>query len=140
MSSERVMFWEDLARDLEDPEFLREFIAESVRVATVDRIVNSLDEARQDAGLTKADLARAVGAEPASVRRFFTGAHGNPNLGTVSELAAALGLRITLEPLPAAEKKVVTKPLREGGTGDSRLVAERVGAMRSGKKPRSIPA
>ena len=42
----RSVFWDDLASDLEDPEFLREYVAESIRIATIDRIVNELDTAR----------------------------------------------------------------------------------------------
>jgi len=139
MSSEHSLFWDDLVHDLGNPEFLREYIVESVRIATVDRIVNALDEARQAAGLNKAELARAISAEPASIRRLFTGAQGNPTLSTISEVAAALGLRITVEPLPAAERKVVTKPLREGKTSNARVLAENLVAMRSGRK-RPVPA
>ena len=37
-------FWDDLARDLEDPEFLREFAAESMRIATLDEVVTAVDD------------------------------------------------------------------------------------------------
>lgn len=140
MSSESSLFWDDLARDLEDPDFLREYIVASVRIVTVDRIINALNDAREDAGLTKADLARAINAEPAVIRRLFTGAHGNPTLSTISEVAAALGLRVTVEPLPAAEQKVVTRPLREGRPGNSRVLARRLGTMRSGTNREDVPA
>jgi len=46
MANEQSVFWDDLARDLEDPAFLREYIVESMRIATIDDLVNSLDEAR----------------------------------------------------------------------------------------------
>lgn len=107
-------FWDDLAMDLEDPEFLREYITESVRIASVDGIMKTLDEARASAGLSKADLARAIGADPASVRRLFSTGAANPTLGTLAEIAAALGLRISVEPLPTAEREAVTVPLRTG--------------------------
>jgi transcriptional regulator with XRE-family HTH domain len=139
MSTKQRLFWDDLARDLEDPEFLREYVVESVRIDTVDRIVNALDQAREAAGLTKADLARSISAEPASIRRLFTGVHGNPTLSTLSEVAAALGLRITLEPLPPAERKVVTKPLREGKPGNARDLAAYHIAKRS-LRQRAAPA
>jgi hypothetical protein len=42
-----------------------------VRIATVDTIMNALDDARHAEGLSKAELARAIGAEPAAVRRLF---------------------------------------------------------------------
>jgi DNA-binding phage protein len=124
----RGAFWEDLAGDLEDPAFLREYITESVRIATVDTIINALDEARESALMSKAELARAIGAEPAVVRRLFSAGGSNPTLGTLAEVAAALGLRISLEPLPAAEQETVTKPLREGRA--SKATLERVAKLR----------
>lgn len=33
----RGAFWDDLAEDLKDPEFLRTYIVESIRIATMDR-------------------------------------------------------------------------------------------------------
>lgn len=108
------VFWDDLAADLEDPEFLREYITEAVRIASVDAIINTLDEARTAAGLSKAELARAIGAEPASVRRLFSASKANPTLGTLAEIAAALGFRITIQPLSEDDREAVTIPLRTG--------------------------
>src|ERR1700691_1515211 len=44
MTATPSQFWDDLATDLEDPEFLREYVRESVRIATIDDLVNELDE------------------------------------------------------------------------------------------------
>ncbi len=134
MANEQSVFWDDLARDLEDPAFLREYIVESMRIATIDDLVNSLDEAREAAGMTKADLARAISAEPAVVRRLFSGGHMNPTLGTVAEVAAALGMRVTVERLPAAERKVVTDPLVKGRSTNTGRLAEHLTAMRTRSK------
>lgn len=123
-------FWDDLARDLEDPEFLREYVRESIRIATIDQLVNALDDAREAAGLSKAELARAVSAEPAVIRRLFSAEHTNPTLGRLAELAAALGMRVTLEPLPPAEQKQVTKPLLEGRSADTKALAKHVSGLR----------
>ncbi|HET8662147.1 MAG TPA: helix-turn-helix transcriptional regulator [Micromonosporaceae bacterium] len=122
------VFWSDLAHDLEDPEFLREYITESVRIATIDAIINALDEARVSAGMSKAEVARAVGAEPATIRRLFSSGNVNPTLGTLAEVAAALGLRISIEPLPTVEREAVTEPLRTGRPAKS--TKERVAQMR----------
>ena len=65
MTGTKSGFWDDLAKDLEDPDFMREYVVESIRIATIDAVVGRLDEARDAAGLTKADLARAIGAESA---------------------------------------------------------------------------
>lgn len=128
--SEPSTFWDDLVRDLEDPDFLREYVAESVRIATIDRMVNELDAARQVAGLTKAELARAIGSEPATVRRLFSSGHVNPTLGTLAEVAAALGMRVTLEPLSADDRQQITKPLLDGATGDPGVLAARMASLR----------
>ena len=132
MGAGRSVFWDDLASDLEDPEFLREYVAESVRIATIDRIVNQLDTARAAAGLTKAELAHAISSEPATVRRLFSSSHVNPTLGTLAEIAAALGMRVVLEPLGAKDQEQITRPLIEGSTGDPRALAARIDELRNG--------
>jgi transcriptional regulator with XRE-family HTH domain len=119
----RSVFWDDLATDLEDPDFMREYVIESIRIATIDSVVGRLDEARDAAGLTKAALARAIGSEPAVVRRLFASGHVNPTLGTLAEVAAALGMRIALEPLPRSERKQVTESLLDGRSADPKALA-----------------
>ena len=113
MPASKGAFWDDLARDLEDPEFLREYVVESVRISTIDKVVIALNDAREAAGLSKAALARAISADPAAMRRLFSAGQVNPTLGTLAEVAAALGMRITVEPLPVAERRRVTAPLLE---------------------------
>jgi transcriptional regulator with XRE-family HTH domain len=130
MDGGRSVFWDDLADDLQDPGFLREYVAESVRIATIDRIVNELDAAREAAGLTKAALARAISSEPATIRRLFSSGHVNPTLGTLAEVAAALGMRVVLEPLGADDQQQITRPLLEGSTADPRALAVRAGELR----------
>jgi DNA-binding phage protein len=122
-------FWDDLAGDLEDPEFLREYVVESVRVATIDKIMNTLIDALDATGMTKAALARAIHQEPAAIRRFFSSSHANPTIGTLSEVAAALGLRITLEPLPADERAKITDPLLEGRAADPKALAAHLSGL-----------
>lgn len=130
MAKTEGAFWRDLARDLDDPEFLREYVVESIRIATIDSIVNALDDARAAAGMSKAELARAISSEPAVVRRLFSASGVNPTLGTLAEVAAALGMRVTLEPLAASERKAVTEPLLEGRTADARGLARHLTELR----------
>lgn len=127
-------FWDDLAADLQDPEFVREYITESVRIAAIDTIMNALDEARTAAGLSKAELARAVGTDPATMRRLFSSNRANPTLGTLAEIAAVLGFRISIEPLPAAEREAVTHSLRAGRV--TKTAAKRVERMRRSRRVR----
>lgn len=138
MSDKQSLFWQDLAEDLEDPEFLRDYVRESIRIATIDRLVNELDGAREAAKLSKAALARAISAEPAAMRRLFSAGHVNPTLGTLAEVAAALGMRVTLEPLAKAERNEVTKPLLEGQSADTKALARRLATMRQPRRPVAV--
>ena len=140
MGTSKSVFWDDLARDLEDPEFLREYVVESVRIFTIDQVVNALNDAREAAGLSKAALARAISAEPAAMRRLFSAGQVNPTLGTLAEVAAALGMRITIEPLPAADREQVTNSLLEGRSADTRTLVAHLAGMRTplGREPALI--
>jgi len=83
-----------LARRLkEDPEFRAEFERQRREIAQIDAVVRQLDELREEAGMSKAELARAIGKEPSSIRRFFT-ADVNPELKTVAAVADVLGARV----------------------------------------------
>jgi transcriptional regulator with XRE-family HTH domain len=134
LATKTSAFWDDLAEDLKDPEFLREFVRESVRIATIDAMVNELNEAREAAELSKAQLAKAVGADPAAIRRLFSASHTNPTLGTLAELAAALGMRVTLEPFTETDCKLVTKPILEGVASNRKAVAKHASAMRERRR------
>lgn len=106
MSGTKNLFQQDLERELENPEFRAVFVRESVKIDTIDRIINALDGARLAQGLSKAELARAIGSNPSSIRRLFS-AQGNPTLATLSDLAAVLGMKVTLAPLPISEVKAL---------------------------------
>lgn len=117
-------FWDDLSRDLEDPEFRREYITQSIRIATIDSVINALDDAREAEGMSKAELARTLHTEPATLRRLFTSEAANPTLGTLAEVAAAVGLRVTVEPMPEDERAIVTEPLRQRRFAGTRALAK----------------
>lgn len=83
-----------LARRLkEDPEFRAEFDRQRREIAQIDTVVRQLDDLREEAGMSKAELARAIGKEPSSIRRFFT-ADVNPELRTVAAVADVLGAKV----------------------------------------------
>lgn len=139
MSNAGKVFWQDLARDLQDPDFLREYVVESIRIATIDRIVNALDEAREAAGLSKADLARAIGLQPANVRRLFTNRATSPTLGTLAEVAGALGMRVTLTPMDERERKDVSHSLLDGHAADPEGLAKHLSELRESKSRELVP-
>lgn len=133
--NEPVAFWDDLTEDLKDPVFLREFITESVRISAIDSLINSLDDARVAAGLSKARLARAINMNPASMRRLFSGTVSNPTLATLAEVAAALGMRVTLEVLPEDVQTRVTRPLLDGHAENLEQLAQYLGGHRQVGRP-----
>jgi DNA-binding XRE family transcriptional regulator len=81
----------------EDAEFRREFERQQREIAIVDSIINGLEGLREEHGVTKAALARAIGKNEASVRRLLT-ASGNPELRTVVALADALDAEVQIVP------------------------------------------
>lgn len=88
----------------EDPELRAEFERQRREIAQIDSVVRQLDELRERAGMSKAELARAIGKEPSSIRRFFT-ADVNPELKTVAAVADVLGAEV---------KVVATKKIQAG--------------------------
>jgi DNA-binding XRE family transcriptional regulator len=77
----------------EDPLLRAEFERQQREIAQINSVVRQLDELRERAGLSKAELARSIGKEPSSIRRFFT-ADVNPELKTVAAIADALGAKV----------------------------------------------
>lgn len=91
-----------LARRLkEDPEFRAEFERQQREIVAIDAIVNRLDALREQHGMSKAGLARAIDKNPAAIRRLLT-ASGNPELRTVVAMAQALGAEVKIVPRTAA--------------------------------------
>lgn len=86
-----------LIRRLADPEFRAAFERHKREIESIDAIVNQLDHLRESSGLSKADLARAIDKNPASVRRLLT-APANPELRTVVAMADALDADLTIVP------------------------------------------
>jgi DNA-binding XRE family transcriptional regulator len=87
-----------LTRQLEeDAGFRAEFERQRRQIDQIDAVVRQLDQLREEVGMSKAALARAIGKEPSSIRRFFT-ADVNPELKTVAAVADVLGARVEVVP------------------------------------------
>jgi ribosome-binding protein aMBF1 (putative translation factor) len=93
-----------LARRLEDPAFRAEYERQRREIDAIDAIVHELDALREQHGLSKADLARAIDKNPASVRRMLT-APVNPELRTVVAMAEVLGADVVLVPRTRARRR-----------------------------------
>jgi transcriptional regulator with XRE-family HTH domain len=82
---------------MKEPEFEEEYERARKEIAQVDAVITQLDELRQAAGLTKAELARHIGRDPSSIRRLFTAA-SNPELLLVASIAEDLEADIRVVP------------------------------------------
>lgn len=60
-------------------------------------MIRQLDELRDSAGLSKAELARRIGRDPSSIRRLFT-AQSNPELLLVASIAENLDADMRVVP------------------------------------------
>lgn len=80
-----------------DGEYRAEYDRFRRQLEQTDAVVNALDDLRQRANVSKAELARRIGKDPASIRRLFS-AEANPELKTVAAIAGALGAEVVVQP------------------------------------------
>ncbi len=92
------------AERMEDPAFKAEYERQRRAIAAIDDIVNRLDALRVAHDMSKADVARAIDKNPASVRRLLT-AKGNPELGTVVAIADALDADVIVVPRKTVSRR-----------------------------------
>lgn len=72
-------------------------------IEQIDTLIRSLDELREHAGISKAELARRIGRNPASIRRLFTAEQVRPELPLIVSIADALDARVEIKPATEAE-------------------------------------
>ena len=85
---------------MENPEFRAEYERSRREIDQVDSVIRQLDQLREEAGLTKAELARNIARDPASIRRLFT-TKANPELMLIASIAEDLGADIRIVPRKA---------------------------------------
>lgn len=90
-------FWDDLNRDLDDPEVRRDFEANAVRIQMIDRIMNSIEQQREAVGLSRADLAKAIGGKPRSVKGFFLRRRKAYDVKNLLDIATVLGMDVEVK-------------------------------------------
>lgn len=93
-----------LASRMEDPEFRAEYERARREIDQVDSVIRQLDELREEAGLSKAELARHIGRDPSSIRRLFT-AKANPELLLVASIAEDLNAEVRVVPRSPARRR-----------------------------------
>ena len=78
-------------------------------------LIRDLDDARQQAGLSKTELARLADTQPAAVRRLFSKNGHNPQVSTLASLADVLGHELRIAPKRKDELTAAIE--RATGTG-----------------------
>ncbi len=111
----RSVFWDDVERQLEDPEFRRHFVLEQNRIETVDRVMNLIMDALERSGTSRADVARAVGVHASAIRRLLNRGTTapTPTLETLADVAAVLGFQVKLVPMDRQTRRNVTDQLAQ---------------------------
>jgi transcriptional regulator with XRE-family HTH domain len=100
-----------LAARMDDSEFRAEYERARREIDQVDSVIRQLDELREAAGLSKAELARRIGRDPSSIRRLFT-AQANPELLLVALIAEDLGAEVRIVPRTSKRRKQSAGPRR----------------------------
>jgi DNA-binding XRE family transcriptional regulator len=85
---------------LADDDTRAEYERARSEIEQIDAVIRSLDELREDAGMSKAELARRVGRNPASIRRLFTAEQARPELPLIISIANALDASIEIKRRP----------------------------------------
>jgi DNA-binding phage protein len=89
----------DFEANMKDPQFQAAYERSRASIDSIDEIVRTLDTARAEQGLAKAELARRMGVAPEAIRRLFSTERPNPTMKTVVAAAQALGLKMQAVPV-----------------------------------------
>ena len=84
-------FRKHLEQSLEVPDFKQEWDAQAAEREVMRKIV----QARTEAGMTQAELAKACGMKPANLCRLENG-NGNPSVATLDKIAHGLGRKLEI--------------------------------------------
>jgi DNA-binding phage protein len=98
MARKKTGFDRYFDKRMEDSAFASAYREERAIIDSTDALVRALDEARMLEGVSKAELARRIGARPEAMRRLLTSQSANPTLTTVVNVAASLGFHLELVP------------------------------------------
>ena len=108
--------WESFYEELFDtPEERAEAERDVREMIALRTILQRCEEERERAGLSKAELARIVGVNPASMRRLFTDEGSNPTLKTMIGILAALDLELVVKPISRRGRKTAQPTTSRSG-------------------------
>ena len=90
---------EDLLADLRNPKFVGAYIAEIIK----GDLALMLYQAREDAGLTREQVAEKAGVTKDYIRKLECG-EGNPRISTIGAILAPLGISLDIHFVPFNKK------------------------------------
>jgi DNA-binding XRE family transcriptional regulator len=94
-----ISYYDSRRRDwLADESTRAEYERARHEIEQIDAVIRSLDQLREHAGMSKAELARRVGRNPASIRRLFTAEQARPELPLIISIANVLDASIEIKP------------------------------------------
>lgn len=123
-----------LDQKLRDPAFREEFEVARAEIAATDALIRALEAARAGRGVSKAELARRLSVKPEIIRRLLTDAGGNPTVGTVLKVAAALDYHLELVPNRGRREARTRAAARQARFSNE----ARTGGHASGTRPRAV--
>lgn len=87
-----------LSAQMKDREFAADYQEARQGIDSADAFMRSLEGARSAARVSKAELAKLTGTQPAAMRRLLTTESPNPTLSTVMSILKSLGYGLALVP------------------------------------------
>jgi DNA-binding phage protein len=90
---------------MKDHAFAASYTEARAGIDSVDGFMRSLEALRARADVSKAELARRIGARPEAIRRLLTTQDANPTLETILSLANALGYKLAFVPADGAKPR-----------------------------------
>jgi ribosome-binding protein aMBF1 (putative translation factor) len=99
MTVDSVGRWEHIrSRAVTTPELCERYERGKQTVLRMRKFLKQIDAERERSGLTKAEIAHRIGANPSVIRRLFSSGSGNPTLRTLLEMLDVLEVEIELKP------------------------------------------
>lgn len=88
------------------PEGVEEYERTVHSLVAVRELLMSIDSERRHAGLSKAELARRIHADPSVIRRLFSSSGSNPTFKTILDILWALDVEIVFSPRRGADSPI----------------------------------
>ncbi len=96
-SAESAVFADLVGSTFTTEEERTRFQSEVERLVAYAELLNAFDEARAQADLSKAELARRIGVKPSVISRLLNGQAKNVELDTIAKLAGALDVYVEVK-------------------------------------------